>query len=299
MVTGAPTAIPTDLGGVVGARGGNLNMLAPYLALLVCGMVLPAGSGREQGKLPWKPPPLMVGYGVVNLWHTIDANRLGMLLERAGCNLTEIEYVAWFNDAARNGLSAETHVDLAARFVTAMRRHHIVTFINVVNWNGVEQRKQDDAWFLARVQEIRDRIGPSQVILQGVSEPDESMDGKAYRWMRLAAREWPGILAANGDAGRGEPRVPGFDLVDWHHCRDLDEKSVLLRVGGRPVINNTDCGPVTNPGPSRASAMARAAVARGAHFLIYGFKDASIDERVIRALGEVLREYRSRMPSSH
>jgi hypothetical protein len=232
----------------------------------------------------------MVGYGVVNLWHTINAERLGTLLERAGCNLTEIEYVAWFNDEARKGRSVETHVERAARFVAAMRRHHVVTFINVVNWNGEAQRKQDDPWFLARLREIREAIGPQWVILQAVSEPDGGEGGKAYRWMRLATKEWPGVLVANGDGGRGNPHVPGFDLVDWHHCRDFDEQSVLTTVAGRPVLNNTDCGPVVNPGPKRAAAMARAALDRGAHFLIYGYDDRGIDERVIAALGQVIRE---------
>ena len=43
---------------------------------------------------------------------------------------------------------------------------------------------------------------------------------------------------------------------------------------------------VINPGPARAGAMARIAVKKGAHFLIYGFKDRAIDKAVINALGD-------------
>jgi hypothetical protein len=234
-------------------------------------------------------PPLLIGYGVVNLWHTIDAAKLASRLAEAGCTLTEIEYVAWFNKEAREGKSTETHPEAARRFVDEMRRRRITTLISLVNWNSEAARKQDDDWFRARLLEVRRGVGPEGVILMGVSEPDGQEDGKAYRWMQIAAREWNGRRAANGDGGRGEPHVEGFDFADWHHCEDFDAKTVRVTVGGKPVINNTDCGPVLNPGPARVRAMARVAIKRNAHFCVYGFRDERIDEAVIDSLGEELR----------
>ncbi|HEY3284199.1 MAG TPA: hypothetical protein VGN26_18170 [Armatimonadota bacterium] len=257
-----------------------------YQVLGACMASKATALQRRAPAVARRNPEPFIGYGLVNLWYTIDAARLAARLHAAGCNFTEIEYVAWFNEAARRGESAETRVRAAQRLVKAMRRRNITTMISLVNWNGSAQRKQDDAWFLERLREIRSVIGPDRVILLPVSEPDGQEGGKAYRWAEMATREWPGLRAGNGDVGRGDPRVPGFDYVDWHHCDDFTEKTLRLTTAGKPTLNNTDCGPVLNPGPTRAAAMARIALARGAHFGVYGFKDSSIDETVIRALGE-------------
>lgn len=228
----------------------------------------------------------LIGYGVVNRWHTIDPAELAGRLSEAGCTLTEIEYVAWFDESGRKGLSSETRVAAAKRLVNAMRRQGITTLISLVNWNGEAQRRQSDAWFQERLREISEQIGPERVILLGVSEPDGQEEGKAHRWMAYALEQWKGLKAACGDGGRGAPRVKGFDYVDWHHCEDFTEATVRLQTAGAPTLNNTDCGPVINPGPARARAMARIAVKKGAHFLIYGFKDRAIDKAVINALGD-------------
>ncbi len=252
-------------------------------------------KSRPRVRTPYPPPkhraPVLIGYGVVNLWHTIDPTKLAGLLYSAGCTLTEIEYVAWFNQAARKGESVETHVEIARRFVEAMRKRRITTLISLVNWNASALRQQSDDWFRARLKEIIQHIGTEGVVLMGVSEPDSREEGKAYRWMRYALEEWKGLKAANGDGGRGDPKVGGFDYVDWHHCGDFNEKTVRLTTAGKPTINNTDCGPVINPGPDRARAMARAALSRKAHFHIYGYKDSAIDEKVISTLGEEIQRF--------
>lgn len=233
--------------------------------------------------------PILIGYGVINLWHTIDPGELAGLLSAAGCTLTEIEYVAWFDESGRKGLSSATRVESAKRFVDAMRRQGITTMISLVNWNGEAQRRQNDAWFQERLREINGQIGPERVILLGVSEPDGQEGGKAHRWMAYALEQWKGLKAACGDGGRGTPRVKGFDYVDWHHCEDFTEATVRLQTAEAPTINNTDCGPVINPGPARARAMVRIALKKAAHFLIYGFDDQAIDKAVIRVLGEEIR----------
>ena len=252
--------------------------------LALSGPAAGAGTGAPAARRPLDR--LLIGYGVVTLWHTSDPVRLARSLALAGGTLTEMEYVAWFNDDARKGNSIETRVEPARRFVAAMRQRQITTLISLVNWNGAAQRAQDDGWYKTRVQELKTVVGPEGVILLGVSEPDGQEGGKAYRWMQIAAREWPGLRAANGDYGRGDPRVSDFEYVDWHHCEDFDDQGVRLVTAGAPTINNTDCGPVLNPGPTRAAAMARVALQRRAHFHIYGFRDEAIDEAVIEALGQ-------------
>jgi hypothetical protein len=106
---------------------------------------------------------------------------------------------------------------------------------------------------------------------------------------RYTVEAWKGLKAANGDGGRGDPTVNGFDYVDWHHCEDFNAETIRLATAGKPTLNNTDCGPVINPGPERTRAMARIALQRKAHFLVYGFKDTVIDEQVIQVLGEEIQ----------
>ncbi len=258
-------------------------------SITVAGAVSADSTVHALEAKPVQSAPLLIGYSMVNLWHTIDPRNLANLLADAGCTFTEIEYVAWFNQEARDGKSIETRIGAAKRFVNAMRKRRITTFISLINWNCEACRQQPDSWFLAQLREVQHEVGKERVILMGVSEPDDQADGKAYRWMRAVAAEWKGQRAANGDGGRGEPRVPGYDYVDWHHCDDFTDKTLQMKVAGKPAINNTDCGPVLNPGPERTRTMARLALERGAHFNVYGYRDDRIDTAVIAALGEEIR----------
>lgn len=244
--------------------------------------------GRPFGDLQSHRTLPLIGYGVVNHWFRIDPDRLGALLVRNGLNLTGIEYVPWFDETGRGGFSLQNDLEAAKRFVNRMRTYRVTTLISIVNWNGEAQRKASNEWFLERVREIRDQIGTDLVLLLPVSEPDGS--SKATEWQALARENWPGKMVLNGPGGRGRPGISGkMDYLDWHWCRDFDATTVMIKVDGLEVINNTDCGPVVNPGPLRAAQMTRAAWEKKAHFLIYDFEGKQIDEKVIQAIGEVLR----------
>jgi hypothetical protein len=69
--------------------------------------------------------------------------------------------------------------------------------------------------------------------------------------------------------------------MDWHWCEDFTVSSV--RTGD--VINNTDCGPVLNPGSQRVARMTRVALDRHAHFLVYDHHGQELDEAVIAEMG--------------
>lgn len=244
--------------------------------------------GRQIGDLQSQRTLPLIGYGVVNHWFRIDPDRLGALLVRNGLNLTGIEYVPWFDETGRGGFSLQTDLEAAKRFVNRMRSYRITTLISIVNWNGEVQRKASKEWFLEQLRQIRDQIGTDLVLLLPVSEPDGSL--KATEWQTLARENWPGKMVLNGPGGRGRPGISGkMDYLDWHWCRDFDDTTVLTHLDGLEVINNTDCSPVVNPGPLRAAQMTRAAWKKKAHFLIYDFDGKQIDEKVIQAMGEILR----------
>jgi hypothetical protein len=231
---------------------------------------------------------ILIGYGLVNNWFRIDPHRLGRLLSQNDLTLTEIEYVPWVDEEGGKGLSTQTYPEEAVRFVNAMRTYSITTLVSVVNWNSEAVRRASDEWFLGLVRKIRERIGTDLVLLLPVSEPDQS--DKARRWQEAARCEWPGKLVLNSQGGRGRPLLSEkVDYLDWHWCSDFDASSVKTQIDGLEVINNTDCTPVINPGPERAGQMARAAVLKKAHFLVYDFDGTGIDEAVIRAVGEAVR----------
>jgi hypothetical protein len=272
----------------------NMSITRRHLvqsALATCtGTVLPTRDDKLR---------ILIGYGVVNRWHTIDAAAFANVLRQAECNFTEIEYLAWFNSKGREGKSTETRIEAARTFVNEMRRHRITTMISVVNWNGEAQRAASNDWYLDRLREISKRIGTKDILLLPVSEPDGQQSGKAHRWTEMARHEWKGLLVGNGDGGRGDPRVTGFDYVDWHHCEDFNAESVRNITADKPTINNTDCGPVLNPGPERARKMARIALQRSTNLLIYGWEDDRFDESVISALGQEIKRDRKMRHARH
>lgn len=232
--------------------------------------------------------PTLIGYGIANNWHRIDAELFARLLAVNGLTLTEIEYVAWLDGS--DGI--KTDVEAAARFVTAMRSYDVTTFVNVVNWNSEAQRNASEDWFGDRVREIRDRIGPSQVILQPVSEG--GADLRVARWQDIARTEWPGRLVLYADRAQVPPspvvaNVP-HGYLDVHYC-DYGQMLDVMRTAGPRVINNTDCTPLvaSNLGLDRAVRLTRQALDYNTNLLVYDWERATIDQPLIQAMGAEVR----------
>ena len=243
---------------------------------------------------PPPPPPLpgggiyratkLVGYGLVNRWHMADADQHAEALHRAGLTLTQIELIPWWGPTSTSqayndgGRFTWTDIGRARAFLDAHRRRGIATLITLVNWNAAAERSESDAWFVSLVQQVRDQMGTDLVLLEGVSEGDNS--AKARQWDRLLEQHWSGRIVKNGGGGRGD--VSGrYELNDWHHCSDWNASTLK----GAPYLNSTDCGPVINPGPQRAAAMLRAALDLGGHAIIYDFMGTQIDFATIAAMG--------------
>jgi hypothetical protein len=149
------------------------------------------------------------------------------------------------------------------------RRYGGTFFLTLVNWNGRE-RHESTGWFRDRVTEILDKVGPSNVWFEGVSEPDPA-DPKALAWQRAAREMWPGILVGNGPGGRGTPAVRS-DVVDWHYCNIND----LIRNIGANRLHSTDCTPAlaSNISEDSIRKATRAAVSARARFILYDTFDS-------------------------
>lgn len=246
------------------------------LIAAACMVLLLISSGCSSGKTK-KPQPkrasTLIGYGVTRHWQTIDAKAFADMLYANGLTLTGIEYNPCVKSCSRGGSAADMCFDVGktAAFVNEMRNRNITTLINVVNWNGCQDVKYSDQWIVDRVNEITSVVGSDNVILSPVSEPWNGDKAKALRWIRLGRQAWSGQFAIAARTGRGNTEPITFNLsfnyVDSHPCSDGEAVN-----GFAPgVIVNTDCSPVMDPGPERASVLAREAIHRNGNLLIYGW----------------------------
>lgn len=247
----------------------------------------PPGPGPGDGTKPSR----FVGYNVVNGWQNIDANQLAILLKQNNLNLAMIEYVPWgsSNVGDEFGLWRDINRDKTKQFVEAMRAQGIWTFINIVNWNSEDQRNRSDAEFRAEFEWIKQNIGTNRVILQAASEWE---GGKANGWAAIVATEWPGLKSWN--QGSRPDSGPAGHLLDWHPCTVNDLPS------GSPkdkFLVNTDCG--ISPGftiydlnyeRDRIPGYVAEVLRSGSHFHYYDFLNNSVQQDVISAIGQGLRE---------
>ncbi len=252
----------------------------------------PSGTPVPIPPLPpttWRPDVLL-GYGPVNAWPVLSAERVAKALNAAGCTATTMEGIAWWGGVDEGaGRPLEEHWDLVKDWILVMRAHAITTILTVVNMNGTAIRQQSDQWFRDKISWIRDNIGTDRVILEPVSEPSDS---RAHTWMGIAMQEWPGALAQNGDNGRGRPAVGGrgYDGT-WHCCDDPITDMVRARaVVGDSVIVNTDCGPTLGLNAEWAARCATQAIKTATHFLVYSFAtDIAEIEAVIASMGVAIQ----------
>lgn len=274
------------------------------IVLLVAGLLLaePAaagcggGGGGDSGAGPGGPPPpppvkraeTLIGYGVVNHWNLVDPKAFADLLYSNGLTLTEIEYTDIDPDGC-GGVPAASPIAEAVEFVGAMRSRGITTFANVGNWNNCSFRKQSDAWFRARVDELVSQVGADQVILSAVSEPGAKPkdDRKTRGWTQYAGDHFPGPLALPS-IGVSEPYFKGigYEYIDSHFCRS-ESLLATLKKGRANVLPNTDCRPLVASSLSMAEVakFTRAAIDGHSNLLIYGYLDASPRVDLIEAMG--------------
>ena len=271
------------------SRARNCLSLVLFVAALVaaaCGSdQYPPQSAVDLTDVQPTPTPVaarpMIGYSVPDWWAepTFGAASFATALCASGLGLTEIEYTL---------PDGTTNLAAAREFVSARRRCPIVTFINVVNWNNETAREQPDEWFEARVDEIVAEIGPDQVILGAVSEPDGSP--KTYRWTELARSKWPGKFVTPGVRHELTLLAEG-DFNDAHYC-DLERLRADVAIPTPRRIFSTDCSPILNPGPEISSELAESAVTAGNGLNIYDWQAREPDISTIVAMGDAIRAAR-------
>lgn len=237
-----------------------------------------------------------IGYGQVNRWPWIDHEALAKALYEAGLTFTAIEWIPWWKSltdgvgasSTLGGFVTTTYPTEARHFIETMAKYSISTMVIMRNWNSDAEQRMSDADFRRDLQALQGiaappdmlRSGRPVVCVEGVSEP--SGGGAHMTWNRIVSTDWYGKGGKTLANRAGEQAGP-FTWGDFHWCEDFTEANA------KAALNNTDCGPVINPGPTRAARMTRAAINRDVGFLVYDFHSAGIDFEVIAAMGREIQ----------
>lgn len=219
------------------------------------------------------------GYSMPSAWYKHP--ELPVLLAQANLNITEIEWVTKEamapcpHGAPRPTDWFATRPEDAHLFVSNARKNGVTTFINIVNANNCAATAQGDAWFMEQLQIVL-ALGLDHVLISPVSEPWAS-PAKAAHWIALAKPHIPfdHLVLPHGFSGGA--------FTDEHYCNDVELMHALSQQN-LSVLHNTDCSPILNPGPQRATLFADAARAQQNPLLIYDFYAEQPDQTVINVL---------------
>jgi len=225
--------------------------------------------------------PSPIGYSNVATLNASDVNMIAGL----GLTLVQAEMIPFRPDGGDTNI--DKHFGRISEAVAAARRAGIIFFLTLVNWNGASQRAQSDSWFYSMVDRVAGQLGPGNIWLEGVSEPDTN-DAKARRWIEYALSRWPGTKVINGHGGRGN--YPGGDILDWHYC---DYPSFLSGVKTTDRLHSTDCTPIlaSNLSEAQVREITREAINHRRKLILYDtFNAPGTNANVVRWMGEALKE---------
>ena len=147
-----------------------------------------------------------LGYGLPHYWNTADPNGFAQRLVDHGLGMTVIEY----RPLSLN--RTEVPLEVASRFLGAIRARQIMTLVPIVNWNcrtqGVCPSLEELVASVSRLASL----GTSQLIVE-VAEPNDPQGPES---ILLVRRAWPGTFAVNW--GFPVPSGVTWDLGDQHEC---------------------------------------------------------------------------------
>ncbi len=212
-----------------------------------------------------------LGYGLAHYWNTADPNGFAHLLVDHGLSMTVIEY----RPLSLN--RTEVPLEVASRFLAAMRARQITTLVHIMNWNcrnrGVCPSSMED--LVASVNRLAS-LGTGQLIVE-VAEPNDPQGPES---ILLVRRAWPGTFAVNW--GFPVPSGVTWDFRDRHECNPQPDG--WSRAGD--MIHTTDCRPALT---TNAGAIARWAKRTGRAAIIYDFFGTTPNVSVLDEMRDAIR----------
>lgn len=248
------------------------------LALAACkGRALP--SDPSDGGIA-APPPVSgskrarspIGYSQVNRMDGTQARRI------VDSGLTLAQY-----DSGPSGWNLARLRDAA----NVMRTVGGTLFVTASNWNGTDDRAEPESVFRDRINGLIQTVGPGNVWLVGVSEPDGSV--ASLRNQRIAREMWPGTLVANGLGGRGSDPVGGATVLDWHYCSVED---LLANVSRGDRLHSSDCSPAlaSNWSELEVREATKRALRFASKLILYDTHAVPVNTEVLRWMADEVRQ---------
>lgn len=242
------------------------------------------------------PPSRFVGYGVVNKWWSIDADELATCLRENGLNITHIEYA--IKEGDESNFDFRFYHEEYKKFIKAMRKNGIWTFVNVVNFNRKDicDSILDDKWFLTQINCIKE-VGTNMIILQPVSEWDDARNRgctqKAKNWHTITKDNWRGFLSWNRGS-RPSSNEGWGNYFEYHPFRTSD-------LGPQGAIVTTDTSPIITyfqkdllgdyvVRHKELEEYVKNVLKKGNHFIYYGYQHRLIDKNAIKTIGKAAKQ---------
>jgi hypothetical protein len=172
-----------------------------------------------------------------------------------------------------------------------MKEYGIYTEVVIVNSNTCAVG-WEDSWYFNYVDRVREIIKDQNVLINPITEPGifktcKSSKKKTQRWLSYAYSKFPkNILISELERPWAEPFHHLALFQEKHWCTDFSVRNIV-----KGSINSTDCGPLLDPGPTRAAQMTRAAIDTGSHFIMYrGKVDSIVEDSYIDAIGREVQK---------
>jgi len=243
-------------------------------AVLAAALVFLTSCGGGHGSSTTGPSTGRVtnlGYGLPHYWNTTDPSSFAQLLVDHGLGMTVIEYRPLSLDRT------EVPLEVASRFLAAMRARQITTLVPIMNWNcrnrGVCPASMDD--LVASVNRLAS-LGTSQLIVE-VAEPNDPQGPESVLRVR---RAWPGTFAVNW--GFPVPSGITWDVRDQHECNPDPDRWSLAG----DLIHTTDCRLALT---TNAGAIAGWAKRTGRAAIIYDFFGTTPNVSVLDEMRDAIR----------
>ncbi|MFA6227401.1 MAG: peptidoglycan-binding domain-containing protein [Candidatus Paceibacterota bacterium] len=234
----------------------------------------------------------ILGYGPVNHWDSINAEKLATELSLAGLTETQIELNI---DPYNSNRTPSVALPKLKAFITEMRKKNIVTFVNLVNGKLGDGEGDyickplfTDQLFTDNLDYIIQNIGTSTVILQPTSEWVSGCQDKRDRFINIFKAKWTGMKSYY--VGNHSPAPDSTWFKEYHpgSFTDYGDSGELVVTDGGNVLNaiGKDGNGEGFADTAKLQAYACHVLLGGTRgFVYYGYGHTDIDSNAITALG--------------
>jgi hypothetical protein len=229
----------------------------------------------------------IIGYGLANTWHKVDALDLAKRLRKNGLNSTTIELLGYAEDNYYNNPS-----QLYGKFddlMDAMRCKKVLVKVNILN-NNMCPAQYNSAWFQGILDHLN-KVGTEGIMLQSVAEWDmgTACYSKLKGFEAQMAASWSGQKSWNSPSR--PTSAPAGYTIEYHSLSTNDPGPVKCVVNTDTTSILNEFGGVKSKvtNPSRLTSYVKSVRNKGNGFVFYQYADVGIDDGAIGAIAQALK----------